>query len=499
MDNKIKMESYEWAKYPDNLPRENLVLITAKTTRPTMHPEDPEYPIRIFKIEELREAARSLAQRVVGLNHMAEIQGAFTVDAQWNEQEQAVEALLFLPTPWMNKIRRKEIKKVSVEYTWRDEKRTEKGVEFMGLVFNRVDLLSNISPGDGATQIKLVEGKRGLMEGIIQDNIQASVDNPSLSFFKEAHEAADEFMKTLGEPFAGYTDFADCVAKNQNKRNPSAYCGYIKYQVEDKKKKEGSDIAVVNEDSQLIPMPKDKNKPDGSLDFNVVPKDSIVEIKDKQVPELPVSPMATEPTPLSAIHQEPVSQQQEPGVGVTAIGAMGNDKGPIINESKDVGTPIKGDVINLDGIDKSKQKVESSPEPDKDKKLKPEVVTPIVAEPLPESIIPPVVVPPQASVVVATPVQEPVKPIVEVPKLDAKDVKIVELEGAVNRLQESAKTTEKAKKEAVDKAKKEVKEDLLKKVESVLPDPAIVSNFNRGGQILANDLRKVIYEAKKDD
>jgi uncharacterized membrane protein len=69
----------------------------------------------------------------------------------------------------------------------------------------------------------------------------------------------------------------------------------------------------------------------------------------------------------------------------------------------------------------------------------------------------------------------------------------------VNRLQESAKTTEKAKKEAVDKAKKEVKEDLLKKVESVLPDPAIVSNFNRGGQILANDLRKVIYEAKKDD
>lgn len=455
-----KYESYEWAKYPDNLPRSNLVLITAKTTRPTIHPEDPEYPIRIFKVEELREAARSLAQRVVGLNHLAEIEGAFTVDAQWNEQEQAVEALLFLPTVWMNKIRRKEIKKVSVEYTWRNEKRSESGVEFMGLVFNRVDLLSNINPGDGATQIKLVEGKRGLMEGIIEDNIQASIDDPSLSFFRECHEAADIAMKTLGEPFGGYTDFADCVAKNQDKGNPDAYCGYIKHKVEDPKKKEA------------------------------------------QVPELPVNTMATEPTPLSAIHQEPISQQQEPGVGVTSIGAMGNDKGPIVNESKDIGTPIKGDVINLDGIDKSKQKVESSPEPIKgdkkpeDAKVKIEetVVVPAVAAALPESIVPPQ----QTPVVVAPPVQEPTKPIIEVPKLDAKDVKIVELEGAVNRLQESAKVAEKSKKDAVDKAKKEVKEDLLKKVESVLPDSNIVSNFNRGGQVLANDLRKVIYKAKKE-
>jgi len=37
---------------------------------------------------------------------------------------------------------------------------------------------------------------------------------------------------TLGEPFAGYTDFADCVAKNQEKDNPEAYCGSIKHEVE---------------------------------------------------------------------------------------------------------------------------------------------------------------------------------------------------------------------------------------------------------------------------
>jgi hypothetical protein len=34
-------------------------------------------------------------------------------------------------------------------------------------------------------------------------------------------------------PFAGYKDFADCVAKNQDKDDPEAYCAVIKRQVED--------------------------------------------------------------------------------------------------------------------------------------------------------------------------------------------------------------------------------------------------------------------------
>jgi hypothetical protein len=35
-----------------------------------------------------------------------------------------------------------------------------------------------------------------------------------------------------GAPFAGYKDFAACVAANQDKRDPEAYCGKIKHQVE---------------------------------------------------------------------------------------------------------------------------------------------------------------------------------------------------------------------------------------------------------------------------
>lgn len=36
-------------------------------------------------------------------------------------------------------------------------------------------------------------------------------------------------------PFAGYPDFPSCVRANQDKRDPEAYCGYIKHKVEDQK------------------------------------------------------------------------------------------------------------------------------------------------------------------------------------------------------------------------------------------------------------------------
>jgi len=42
----------------------------------------------------------------------------------------------------------------------------------------------------------------------------------------------------VSEPFAGYTDFADCVAKNSDKSNPQAYCGTIQTQAGEKLKEE---------------------------------------------------------------------------------------------------------------------------------------------------------------------------------------------------------------------------------------------------------------------
>ena len=39
----------------------------------------------------------------------------------------------------------------------------------------------------------------------------------------------------LQKPFGGYKDFADCVSKNQDKKNPEAYCSVIMRAVEGKK------------------------------------------------------------------------------------------------------------------------------------------------------------------------------------------------------------------------------------------------------------------------
>ncbi|MGB9856095.1 MAG: hypothetical protein ACPLKS_06095 [Caldisericum exile] len=237
-------ESFEWAKIPDDMPRKNLAFIVAKTTKPTIHPEDPEYSVRLFDdVDELREAARSLARREVGLNHSQVIPEAFTIDAQWNDKEKQIEALLYLPDEYIRKIKEGKIKHVSVEYRWRDEERTSEGVRFKGLVFDRVDLLEGINPGDKNTYIKLLEGKKGLMDGEIEMVEESTGLHESAMEFVSVYETVQKLIegtKKLGEPFAGFADWEDCIrhAKAKGVTNPEAYCGYIKHKVEDPKKKE---------------------------------------------------------------------------------------------------------------------------------------------------------------------------------------------------------------------------------------------------------------------
>jgi hypothetical protein len=486
---RLKESHYNWAEIPENLPRRNLAFIVAKTPKTTVHAEDKEYPIRIFKPEELREAARSLSQRPIGVNHMSLIEGAFVVDANWNEEEQAIEALIFVPDYFMKKIKEGIINKVSVEYTWRTEENTKEGIVFHGFTFNRVDLLERINAGDSNTEIKpvLVEGMRALMEGIIesgetdikQDLIQAGIDT-------NIEAEAMEFIKRLGEPFAGYKDFADCVAKNKDKSDPEAYCGYIKHKVEDPKK-EGSVIAKIPE----VEL-KEKN------------------LTGKQVPE-ETNTMATEPTPLTAIHS-PVPQPMNPDTPVTVIGSINTTEGDKLDNT----TPIGGDNMDISKGDKSKQKVESITEPIKEEKKeevkkeeakietkKEEVkVEPVKEsekpkeEPKKEEVKTTEVKKEETSKPVETPKVEEKKEVktVEVPKIDTKDVKIAELEESIKKLQEA----EKKRKEEIEKAKKEAKKELIEKIEKTLPNSNIVSNFNRGGQILATDIKKVIYDTKKE-
>jgi len=211
---KLLKESYEWIKTPDELPKENLLKVTAKTTAKTEHPEDENYPVRIFPEKELELAARSLKYKPVGLNHEFIIEEAIVLDSEWNAKEQAVEALLYVPDEYIKKVAEGKIDHVSVEYTWRNEVAEDGGIAFYGLNFDRVDLVEGLEAGDAGATVKLFEAKdkKGKFLGEI---VKCKICE-----------------KKLTEPFADYADFDDCVRKNQDKEDPEAYCGSIKAKVE---------------------------------------------------------------------------------------------------------------------------------------------------------------------------------------------------------------------------------------------------------------------------
>lgn len=160
----FKESQYDWAHVPVNLPKENLVLVVAKTTTPTNHLNDWDHSIRCFTEKELSERGASLALRPIGLNHikgeaglivldsgLAALTGhktAFTVDAQYNKSTESLEALLFLPKMYIEMIRDGKITKPSVEFISRDEHKVGEKLYFEGITFYRIDLLYGLSAGD---------------------------------------------------------------------------------------------------------------------------------------------------------------------------------------------------------------------------------------------------------------------------------------------------------------------------------------------------------------
>lgn len=204
---KLNKESFEWITGAGNLPKDRLLKVVAKTTAPTLHPEDPNYPVRIFAETELMRNAASLVGRPVGRNHEhMPIFGAYAVDSEWNDVEKQLECLLFVPAEDIQKVKDKLIKECSIEYTWRDEKKTDEGTEFIGLGITRIDLVEGLKPGDPGAVVSLFETAE--RRGVILAEVK------------------------LGEPFAGYTDMDDCIAKNQDKEDPAAYCATIMRAVE---------------------------------------------------------------------------------------------------------------------------------------------------------------------------------------------------------------------------------------------------------------------------
>jgi len=251
-------ESFDWAPPGMNeVPRGNLLKLVAKTEATTYHPTDPNYPVRRFNKEELIRAARTLVGRPVGRNHEPmPITGAYVLDSEFSDNR--VESIAYAPSNFIDKVRSGKINRCSIEYTWRDEKIdrsvTPPAVEFLGLIFTRVDLLEGLDPGDNNAQVMLYEAldkanKTGalnvevkLVEAVaVKTEVKTEVVMPIIAK-KPLDETA---IKLLGEPFAGYTNFADCIAKNSDKSDPNAYCAVIMRQAEsENSKKSLSDITA---------------------------------------------------------------------------------------------------------------------------------------------------------------------------------------------------------------------------------------------------------------
>ena len=340
--------AYDWAKIPEDLPRSNLFLITAKTASPTIHPEKPNEVVRLFSETELHESAKSLARRPIGLNHgingapfiidfgTGPLGRAWTVDSQYNPSTKCIEALIYVPNLYRDMINLPEedpqkIRKVSVEFYCRDEVETELGVEYVGLVFDKVDLIQGMNAGDKLSEIRRVEaviGNIAHLEGEIipqeqkikQDQIQDGIEDPEQGFYDECYKEAEMFVnKKMGEPFAGYKDFDACVAANKDKGNPSAYCGYIKHKVEDKPKKKKE---VFPESPNTLTLQEKKET-------------------EPQRPET-TNVMNQDPT-MKAINQEPIDNT-EPVANVASAGAVVGTQGVLFGEPEPTNTHKNLDI-----------------------------------------------------------------------------------------------------------------------------------------------------------
>lgn len=441
-----KESAYDWAVMPEDLPRKNLVLITAKTPHPTFHKEDKDFPVRLFTTEELHEAARSLAHRPIGLNHMGIIEKAFTVDSQFNKSTDNVEALCYFPDEWIGKVRTllSEGKEsiFSVNYTWRNEKYVPEGVHFLGLIFDGVDLLCGLNAGDKFTSAQLVESainlshRRSCVESIGVELVQQELISDTV---KQGSEAD----KPIKNPSTG-------------PQMPS--------------RKEGEED-----------MPEKTNL------LNNSPQSPI----HNQDP-----PHTTEPIVNVAsagfVQDEKGFVGTEPSDSKPPVTLVGIESNPVIDGLNNVLGPnvSNSSYIKVESEKDMEKKEEPKPEEKKNETL-PKEETKKEPEKQPEKK-------PEVSTGPDTKLVEAEKKLSEsLVTIEALDKRVKELEPVVNKLQDAAKTFDSDKVKAKAEGFKEGKKAVIKNISSVLPSTSFVSGNLQGAyRVLVNDVKKKLYESE---
>jgi len=183
--------------------------------------------------EELRLAARSLAERPLNLNHFHALGAEDRVlDAEF--EDGAVEAIIAVGDPVVQALLEAgKIKHVSIEAKFRHEACNPAGCEIRGIVFTGLALLTEgVQPGDPLTMITEKLGEASAIASFTTTGSGHQLIRVSNGAISEEAKKERKSTPRIGEPFAGYKDFDDCVAKNADKEDPEAYCAAIQRQVE---------------------------------------------------------------------------------------------------------------------------------------------------------------------------------------------------------------------------------------------------------------------------
>jgi len=227
-------ESFEWVN-PKDLPKERLLKVVCKTPQTTIHPRDPKYKKRVFKVEELIQNGRSLIGTRVGYNHQGVIMDSMVVDSEFNLKESQLEGLLYVPLSIIRKVRDHLIEQASVEFQWRAEKETDEGTEFEGLHIFRIDLLEGKKAGDHSADVET------LLEGI------EPVERQGLFLMEMVGSPV------LGEPMDRFENWDACMAWAKGEpsiKDPEAYCGSLKA----KEKKKEESIETPEKPAKPVPV-----------------------------------------------------------------------------------------------------------------------------------------------------------------------------------------------------------------------------------------------------
>lgn len=263
---RILTESFEWINLEDvsQLPKDRLLRVVAKTPTPTRHPEDTEFPLRYFVESEVMKASRTAIGKPVGMNHeRMPIYGAYCVDGEWNEEEKQAEALLFVPTHIVNKVKEGKIDRCSIEYSWRRDRKKGKGRVFEGLNITRIDVLEGLDPGDSGSIVKLFESKE--KKGRMEMKIEVKEESP------KSNEEGCVWSTQWDSPEA-------CIAANQDKDDPEAYC---MAKIESKTEQVEEPVPVIEE-----PLIVEEEVEEAVEEITEVVKEVVPEVTPEQVEEI---------------------------------------------------------------------------------------------------------------------------------------------------------------------------------------------------------------------